>query len=56
MLCERGIEGTIMVYDKELKYVRCVERMGPFQDVCVCADSHTVTSTSLTTRMVASPR
>ena len=36
MLCERGNEGTIMVYDKELKYVRCVERMGPFQDVCVC--------------------
>ena len=40
MLCERYSEGTIMVYDKELKYVRRVEHseMGGFRGVS--ADNH----------------
>lgn len=40
MLCECDNEGTIMVYDKELKYLRCIqhERAGKLRDLS--ADSH----------------
>ena len=40
MLCECDNEGTIMVYDKELKYLICIqhERAGKLRDVS--ADSH----------------
>ena len=40
MLCERNNKGTIMVYDRELKYVRRVEHsdMGEFRGVS--ADNH----------------
>ena len=40
MLCERGNEGTIMMYDRELKYVRRVEHsdLGKFRGVS--ADNH----------------
>ena len=40
MLCERNNEGTIMVYDRELKYVRRIEHsdLGEFR--CVSVDNH----------------
>ena len=40
MVCERKNRGTVMVYDRELKYVRRIERgdMGEFWDVS--ADCH----------------
>ena len=40
MLCERDYEGTIMMYDRELKYVRFVQHcgLGEFKDVS--ADNH----------------
>ena len=40
MLCERNNEGTIMVYDKELKYVRHIEHGGMGTFVGVSSDSH----------------
>ena len=40
MLCECNNEGTIMVYDRELKYVRCIEHGGMGIFWGVCADNH----------------
>ena len=40
MVCERNNRGTVMVYDRDLKYVRCIEHgdLGEFCDVS--ADCH----------------
>ena len=40
MLCEHGNEGTIMVYDRELKYVRRVEHSGLGEYRDVSGDNH----------------
>ena len=40
MLCEGGNEGTIMVYDRELEYVRRVEHSGLGRFRGVSADNH----------------
>ena len=40
MLCENNNERTIMVYDRELKYVRSIERGGMGEFRGVSADSH----------------
>ena len=40
MLCERGNEGTIMVYDKKLKHVRRIEHGGMGTFIGVSSDSH----------------
>ena len=40
MLCERDNKGTIMVYDRELKYVRRVEHSGLGEFTGVSADNH----------------
>ena len=40
MLCERDNKGTIMVYDRELEYVRRVERSGLGEFKGVSADNH----------------
>ena len=40
MLCERNNKRTIMVYDRELKYVRRVENRGPEEFRGVSADKH----------------
>ena len=40
MLCERDNESTIMVYDRELKYVRCIEHDGQGIFKGVSADNH----------------
>ena len=40
MLCERKNKGTIMVYDRELKYVRRVEHSGLKEFKSVSADNH----------------
>ena len=40
MLCERGNEGTIMVYDRELEYVRCIEHDCQGEFMGVSADDH----------------
>ena len=40
MLCERNSKGTIMVYDRELKYVRRIEHGGMGEFRGVSADQH----------------
>ena len=40
MLCEYNNTGTVMVYDKELKYVRRIEHGGMGKFWGVCADNH----------------
>ena len=40
MLCERDNKGTIMMYDRELKYVRRVEHSGLGEFTDVSADNH----------------
>lgn len=40
MVCEYGSKGTIMVYDRELWYVRCIQHEGIGQIMDVSADSH----------------
>ena len=40
MLCENNNESTIMVYDRELKYVRRIEHGGMGTFWGVCADNH----------------
>ena len=40
MLCECGNEGTIMVYDRELEYVRCIEHDHQGEFMGVSADDH----------------
>ena len=40
MLCEYGNKGTIMVYDREIKYVRCIEHDGHGVFKAVSADKH----------------
>ena len=40
MLCEYNNTGTVMVYDKELKYVRRIEHGGMGTFWGVCADNH----------------
>ena len=40
MLCERNNKGTIMVYDRQLKYVRRIEHSGLGESRGVSADKH----------------
>ena len=40
MLCECNNTGTVMVYDRELKYVRRIEHGGMGTFMGVCADNH----------------
>ena len=40
MLCENGNDGTIMVYDKELWYVRCIKHDCQAEFMSVSADDH----------------
>ena len=40
MLCECNNTGTVMVYDRELEYVRCIEHGGMGTFLGVCADNH----------------
>ena len=40
MVCEKGIKGTIMVYDKELNYARSIEHRDMGYVWAISADSH----------------
>ena len=40
MMCEMNNEGTIMVYDRELKYVRCIELHDWGEYTGMTTDSH----------------
>ena len=40
MLCEAGNKGTIMIYNKEVKYVRCIVHYNMGQFISLSSDCH----------------